>query len=114
VDLLTARIANRLHAAHARAESLRAKVPACARLLRTRGATRVVLFGSLATGATPHETTDVDLAVWGISEDVARDVILDLEDVVGGAVDLVTMETASASLVARVARDGLEIDDVAG
>jgi predicted nucleotidyltransferase len=114
VDLLAARIADRLHAQHARADGLRARLPACARLLRARGATRVVLFGSLATGATPHEATDVDLAVWGLSEEVARDVILDLEELVGAAVDLVPMESAPASLVARVARDGVEIRDVAG
>lgn len=113
VDLLAARIANRLRVQHARAERLRAQVPACARLLRARGARRVVLFGSLATGAQPHESTDVDLAVWGLSEAAARDLILDLEDLVSAEVDLVRMESAAPSLVSRVAQDGLEIDDVA-
>jgi predicted nucleotidyltransferase len=32
------------------------------------GARRVVLFGSLASGAEPHAGTDIDLCVEGVSE----------------------------------------------
>ena len=89
-------------------------MPDAARLLRQRGASRVVLFGSLATGAPPHERTDVDLAVWGLSERAALDVVLDLEDLFGASVDLVCVETATPTLAARVARDGVEVFDVSG
>jgi predicted nucleotidyltransferase len=95
MDLLAERIATRDRAARDRADALRVRLPSCARRLRARGATRVVLFGSLVTEAPLHASTDVDLAVWGLSE---RDVV-----------DLVRAESAGASLLARIARDGKEL-----
>jgi predicted nucleotidyltransferase len=69
----------------------------------------VVLFGSLVTEAPLHASTDVDLAVWGLSERDVVDVALDLEDELGASVDLVRAESAGASLLARIARDGKEL-----
>lgn len=66
-DPLAARIAARAAAAEARANRLREAVPALARELVERGATRVVLFGSLASGAAPHMETDIDLCVEGLT-----------------------------------------------
>ena len=109
MDLLVARIARRMSAERARADRWRARLPACARLLHARGATRVVLFGSLATGAPPHDATDVDLAVWGLSDREIIDVVLDLEELLGASVDLVAVEAASPSLAACIARDGVEV-----
>ncbi|HEY6461870.1 MAG TPA: nucleotidyltransferase domain-containing protein [Polyangiaceae bacterium] len=109
MDLLAARIERRADAARARADALRARLPECVRVLRGRGATRVVLFGSLATGAAPHERTDVDLAVWGLSERDVLDVALDLEEIFGASLDIVSAECAGQRLLARIARDGVEL-----
>jgi predicted nucleotidyltransferase len=109
MDLLAERIATRDRAARDRADALRVRLPSCARRLRARGATRVVLFGSLVTDAPLHASTDVDLAVWGLSERDVVDLALDLEDDLGAAVDLVRAESAGASLLARIARDGKEL-----
>jgi predicted nucleotidyltransferase len=109
MDLLAERIATRDRAARDRAEALRVRLPSCVRRLRARGATRVVLFGSLATGAPLHAATDVDLAVWGLSERDVLDLALDLEDDLGASVDLVRVESAGPSLLARIARDGKEL-----
>jgi predicted nucleotidyltransferase len=109
MDRLTARIAARDRAARDRADALRARLPAGVRLLRDRGATRVVLFGSLASGAAVHDATDVDLAVWGLSERDMIDLGLELEDELKASVDLVRAESAGPALAARISRDGKEL-----
>jgi predicted nucleotidyltransferase len=118
VDPLTARIARRQDADRARADRVRSLVPTLAAALRARGATRVVLFGSLALPAehaTPHAGTDVDLAVGGLDERAAGDATFDRMELAGTKVDVVRLESASPRLLRAIERDGVEVwVDVAG
>jgi predicted nucleotidyltransferase len=109
LDPLVDRIARAQHDARERSERLRALVPEMSTVLRDRGAKRVWLFGSLATGAVPHAGTDVDLCVEGVEEAAVPDLTLALEELARARVDLVRWEAASARLRSRVLRDGLEI-----
>jgi predicted nucleotidyltransferase len=108
-DPLVDRIAAEQERARKRAERLRALVPRMAALLRARGARRVRLFGSLATGAEPHAATDVDLCVEGLDEGATADATLALEAVADARVDVVCWESASERLRRRVERDGVEV-----
>ena len=87
-----------------------ALVQRCAAELKARGASRVVLFGSLAVGNFgPH--SDVDLAVQGLTGDQywgALD-LCDLGDAAGMKIDLVSIERASPRLLKWVERDGVEV-----
>lgn len=112
-DPLVERIAVQQAADRARAARLRALVPELARRLRERGATRVVLFGSLATGTEPHEGTDVDLCVRGLDDDARAEATLELEALTDADVDIVAEERASPRLLARIGREGIEVGDVA-
>ena len=84
------------------------RVGAVAAALKTRfGARRVVLFGSLAHGAWFAPDSDVDLAVEGLLGDsywqawrLAEEMISDR------SVDLIEIETASASLRQAIERYG--------
>jgi len=90
-------------------ERLRALLPDAAERLRSRGARRVIVFGSLATGAEPHETTDVDLAVEGLDESAIGEATFELEAMFGAKVDLVAIERASSRVAAWISRDGREV-----
>ncbi len=74
------------------------------------GATRVLLFGSLATRAWFHDRSDVDLAVEGLK---ARDfwrADCRLEEIGDGfEIDLVDLSTAPRALSEAIRRDGLEL-----
>jgi len=108
---LVERIARRQEDARLRADALRACVPTLARRLRVLGATRVRLFGSLATHAQPHAATDIDLCVDGLDDFAAGEAILELEPMAGARVDVVRWEGASDRLRARITRDGVEVGD---
>lgn len=108
-DPLVERIADAQRLARARAEGLRALVPTLARELKARGATRVRLFGSLATSAEPHGGTDVDLCVEGLDHAVLADALPLIETLAGTHVDVVRWESASDRLRRRVDRDGVEV-----
>jgi predicted nucleotidyltransferase len=108
---LVERIAHRQDEARARADALRTRVPMLASRLRALGATRVRLFGSLATHAEPHAATDIDLCVEGLDDSAAGDARLDLEPLAGTRVDVVCWESASECLRARIVRDGVEVVD---
>jgi len=108
-DPLVERIAEAQRAAQARAESLRAMVPVLARELASRGATRVRLFGSLATGSQPHGGTDVDRCVEGMDAAAIVDATVHVEALAGARVDVVRWESASERLRHRVERDGIEV-----
>lgn len=108
-DPLVERIARQQCVARARADRLREILPAVAAKLRRRGASRVVLFGSLATGAEPHAGTDIDLAVAGLDAEAIAEATLELESFAGAEVDVVGLEQASPRLHARIARDGKEL-----
>lgn len=96
--------------AQRRAERLRREVPELARRLRARGATRVVLFGSLASGAAPHEETDIDLCVQGLTQAEVEQAALEFVAAVG-PVDLVRWETAPPELRSVVTTYGLPLED---
>ena len=68
-------------------------------------ARRVVLFGSLANG-THDEQSDVDLAVEGLPSAVYFHALADLRDLFAGPVDLVRIEEAMPSLLARIQEEG--------
>ena len=113
-DLLVARIARAQASALERAETLRAIVPELARRLQEAGARRVVLFGSLAKGGTPHAESDIDLCVEGIDDRALADVVLDLVELAGADVDLVRWEDASVRLRRRIEEYGIEVTSVSG
>ncbi len=88
---------------------LRTRLPAVATLLRKRyGATRVVLFGSLAWGEA-HATSDADLAISGVGAADAGVATADAEALLGRTVELFLLEELPASLRARVLTDGQEL-----
>ena len=74
-------------------------------MLRAAGATRVVLFGSLAAG-TPRDDSDVDLAAEGIPRLRFFELLGELMDLFGCSVDLVRLEDAPPSLRARIEAEG--------
>lgn len=89
-------------------EALRARLPEAARILRDRhGASRILLFGSLAAGD-PHARSDVDLAVEGVS---AEGYFSALADLLGlfPSVDLVRLEDAPPTLARHIAVEGLPL-----
>ncbi len=82
---------------------------AAAELKARFGATRVLLFGSLARGGWQTSGSDVDVAVEGLKGDYweAWGVV---EDAVGNRrVDLVEIEAASPSLRAVIEAEGVEL-----
>jgi predicted nucleotidyltransferase len=103
---LRARSANRRAKADARAERLRLLLPQARQLLVERyRASRVVLFGSLATGGY-SERSDVDLAVFGMPSDRYFHALADLMVLFGGPVDLVRIEEALPSLRSCIEEEG--------
>jgi predicted nucleotidyltransferase len=93
-----------------RAEKLRETALRCARLLVERfDAKRVYLFGSLASGRQPHESTDIDLAVEGLGPGrVYWRALSQLWDLLppGAELDLVPMEDAYPELLDLIHREG--------
>jgi predicted nucleotidyltransferase len=81
-------------------------------LLREQfGATRVVVFGSLAHAGMFTLWSDVDIAAWGIEpEDTLRALgaVFDLDAEL--RVNLVDVNTASAELIKVIEREGIECD----
>lgn len=103
------REAARRDRASVRADVLRSHLSAAWRLLADRyGATRLVLFGSLARGDV-SERSDVDLAVAGLRGEDYFKAQADLVGLFAAPVDLVEIEHASPSLLARLQLDGVEI-----
>lgn len=83
-------------------------VPELARALKSAGATRVVLFGSLAAGLFRHGS-DIDLAVAGLTEhDLAR---FEHEFTLRAhrRVDLENLECAPEALRESIDRFGVEL-----
>jgi predicted nucleotidyltransferase len=94
-----------------RRQKARATARRVARFLRDEyGASRVVLFGSMARGGRLGPRSDVDLAVWGLDAEDYYEAVGRVQDVDGNArVDLVRMEDASDSLRKEVRREGGEL-----
>jgi predicted nucleotidyltransferase len=111
-DPLVARIAHEQDQARARAAVLRGRVAEIAAWLYQRGALRVILFGSLATGSEPHRSTDIDLCVEGLAETDRGEAALTFGASFDCGVDVVDWESASARLKRRVLADGIEMPRV--
>lgn len=95
--------------AAARAADIRSRLPAAKTLLEQRyGARRVVLFGSFARDEVT-ERSDVDLAVEGLATAGYFTAIADLTGLLGAPVDLVEIEHASESMLARLSLEGIEL-----
>ena len=118
VDGLTARIEAQMAEARDRASRLRAAVPMLALELRLRGATKVVLVGSLARGDEPNLGTDVDLIVTGLSLGNAYEAGCDLSVKVDGPVEVIPEDIVGPRLRHAVETEGIDVtdraDDVAG
>ncbi|MHA1730761.1 MAG: nucleotidyltransferase family protein [Promethearchaeota archaeon] len=88
---------------------LREAAKRCAQLLREEyGVSKVVLFGSLARPRPIHERSDIDLAVEGLPDAIYFKVLVKLYDVIprGANLDLVTLESISASFRERIDLEG--------
>ncbi len=79
---------------------------AAACLAAEPGVTSVVLFGSVALG-TADSHSDIDLAVAGLPAELYFRASADIVDAAGVEVDLVRLEEAEASLLARIEADGV-------
>lgn len=82
-----------------------------AEVLKARyAATRVVVFGSLASEDRFHVWSDVDVAAWGVSPDqtfraIAELLCLDSEI----EINLVDVNTCRPSVLRRIEREGVEL-----
>lgn len=95
-------------AAQERAARVKAQLGAASARLRARGAGRVWLFGSMA-GSDVGPDADVDLAVEGLPSADYFAVLADLMELFGAGVDLVRVEEAAPSLVARIEAEGVAL-----
>lgn len=83
---------------------------AAARLKRDYGATRVMLFGSLAREGRLGPRSDIDLAVWGVAPASYYEAVARVQDVViPFRADLIRMERSPASLRDHVQQEGVEL-----
>lgn len=74
------------------------------------GATRVMLFGSLSHRQWFSPSSDIDLAVWGLSQDDYLVAIARLQDVSPEfKVDLVAMERCRPELAEAILSEGKEL-----
>ena len=80
------------------------------RLAEDPSVTRVVLFGSVATGRA-DERSDIDLAVFGLAPERYFRASADAVEAAGVEVDLVRVEEAAESLKARIDADGVVLYD---
>ena len=83
---------------------------AAERLKTEYGASQVAVFGSVLKPQLFHERSDVDLAVWGLDEQLylrALSALLDLEPDI--SVDLVEVEHARPELQRIIEQDGLAL-----
>ncbi|NJK51727.1 MAG: nucleotidyltransferase domain-containing protein [Leptolyngbyaceae cyanobacterium SU_3_3] len=77
---------------------------AAAKLLKSEfAASRIVLFGSLL-GETFHETSDIDLAVWGLPEKFYFKAVARLLALSKFEFDLVEVQYASPEILAAIAQ----------
>lgn len=75
--------------------------------LKQLGATKVVLFGSLLDESF-HEQSDMDLAVWGLPENLYFKAVTQLQGIAGFEVDLVEAEDAMSHILEAIAQ-GIEL-----
>jgi len=75
--------------------------------LKQLGATKVVLFGSLLDESS-DEQSDMDLAVWGLPENLYFKAVAQLQGIAGFEVDLVEAEDAMPHIFEAIAQ-GIEL-----
>jgi len=81
---------------------------ACAeRLVEKFGAERVCLIGSLARGEGFHLGSDIDLAVAGLAPERYLPALVEIRELAGREVDLITLEEAAPDMVAHVSAEGI-------
>lgn len=96
-------------AVQAEIAAARSEAAAAARVLRGRfGATRVVLFGSLARGV-PTEDFDIDLAVEGVEPARFFTASAAANHCVTRELDVIPIEDAPPLLRQRIEEDGVEL-----
>lgn len=76
--------------------------------LKSIGCKEIILFGSLVDEDI-DEFSDIDLAVSGISPRTYFKTLVEISSVVGGKVDLVTMDYISQDFKDKIRRDGKRI-----
>jgi len=72
-------------------DDLRKRIEKAAQTLKAAGAREVYLFGSVATG-TPHEGSDVDLAVTGLPPERFFEAMGNAGDVLQQPMDLIDLD----------------------
>jgi uncharacterized protein len=105
---LSERLAHRPPEDLAAEAAAKALVPELARALRAAGARRVVLFGSLAYGLF-RSSSDIDLAVAGLSEGALARLESELTLLAGRSVELANLDSAPPPLKESIDRFGIEI-----
>jgi len=90
--------------------AIRARLPAVLDELTKLGATRVILFGSVARGEA-EEDSDLDLAVEGLPAARLFDAMAKALRAAGRPVDLLRLEEAPTTLRDRVLADGEVVRD---
>lgn len=73
--------------------------------LKSIGCKEVILFGSLVDG-TADESSDIDLAVSGISPRTYFKTVAEISSIVGMKVDLVTMDHVSKEFREKIRKEG--------
>lgn len=111
MDLFTQRIAEQMAQAMERARRLRATVPNLARELRLRGATKVLLVGSLARADRYNPDTDVDLVVWGLSMGEAYEASCDLSRIVAARVEVIPFDVVGPRLAKAMETEGIDVTE---
>lgn len=97
----------RLNACDERRERARAAAKEAAGYLAYAGATRVILFGSLARESGFGQHSDIDLAVEGISWSEYWSIWAAVDGLTDFAVDIVVLEDANPALKERISNEGV-------
>jgi predicted nucleotidyltransferase len=106
---LSERLAHRPPEDLAAEAAAKALVPEFARALRAAGAKRVFLFGSLAQGLFRSRSSDIDLAVAGLSERALARFEREFTLRAGRSVELANLDSTSPALKESIDRFGVEI-----
>ena len=73
---------------------------------------KVVLFGSLLNVQQMYSHSDIDLAAWGLAEDLYYQAVAQLQDLDPNfSIDLVQIESASPVLKSTILTTGIELDE---
>lgn len=81
------------------------KIVIATEYLKSIGCKEVILFGSYADG-TADRSSDLDLAVSGISPRTYFRTVAEISSIVGMKVDLVTMDHVSADFKIKIQKEG--------